>query len=230
MSEEMKRKILLVDDDKSIRVTLSEALSAAGYDVATAVDGEHALEKFPSDVYDLVLLDMKMPGVQGMEVLRQVKAMKSGQPVVMMTGFGTVETAVEALKLGAIDYIQKPFSPDEIRSIVRRVIERRSLEENALASFDQIVEFAKKCIVEHDLEKAYGRLKEAVRLDPTKPEPFNLMGAINEINGDIAGAQKMYRAALALDPSYEPALANLDRTVFGRTREPVQLDRPARPE
>lgn len=223
MSDEMKKKILVVDDDKPIRVTLSEALESAGYEVATAVDGEHALEKFASDAFDLVLLDMKMPGVNGIEVLRQLKSRRATQAVVMMTAYGSVETAVEALKLGAVDYVQKPFTPDEIRSIVHRVTERNALVETGLSSFDQVVEYAKKCVVERDLDKAYTYLREAVRLDPAKPEPFNLMGAIDEINGDVSAAQKMYRAALALDPSYGPALANLDRTVFRKKREPVQL-------
>lgn len=209
-------KILVVDDDKSIRVTLSQALEASGFIVAAAVDGEHALEKFRSDVFDLVLLDMKMPGMDGMEVLRRLKEDRPTQPVIMITGFGTVETAVEALKIGAVDYIQKPFGPDEIRAIVRRVLDRKNLIDENLNTYEEILELAKRCIVARDLDAALGHLKDAMRVDPTKPECFNLVGAISEIKGDVLEAQRLYRAALGLDPSYRPALDNLSRTVHSR--------------
>lgn len=212
------RKILLVDDDKSIRVTIGQALEASGFQVVAAVDGEHALAKFRADVFDLVLLDMKMPGVDGMEVLRRVKSDRPAQPVIMITGYGTVETAVEALKMGAVDYIQKPFSPEEIRSIVHRVLEREDLKEREEATFEDTLELAKRCVVERDLDEAIRYLRKAVQIDPTKPESFNLMGAISEINGDVAEAQRLYRAALGLDPSYRPAIDNLSRTVRPKGR------------
>ncbi len=207
------RKILLVDDDKAIRVTLGEALESSGFRVVAAVDGEHALEKFRSDVFDLVLLDMKMPGMDGMEVLRHIKEERPTQPVIMVTGFGSVETAVEALKLGAVDYIQKPFGPDELRGIVSRVLSREELRTAQTSTFEDNLEWAKRCIVERNLDEAEKHLREAVGLDPTKPETFNLLGAINEIGGNVAEAQKLYRAALGLDPSYWPAIENLARSV-----------------
>lgn len=207
------RKILLVDDDKSVRVTLGQALESSGYQVVAAVDGDHALERFRSDVFDLVLLDMKMPGMDGIEVLRHVKSDRPTQPVIMITGFGSVETAVEALKLGAVDYIQKPFGPDELRSIVERVLSREELPEGRTTTFDENLEWAKRCIVERNMDEAEAHLRDAVRLDPTKPETFNLLGAISEIGGNVAQAQKLYRAALGLDPSYWPAIENLARSV-----------------
>ena len=207
------RKILLVDDDKSIRVTSGQALESSGFEVVAAVDGEHALEKFRSDVFDLVLLDMKMPGMDGMEVLRHVKAERPTQPVIMVTGFGSIETAVEALKLGAVDYIQKPFGPDELRGIIDRVLSRSELTAARTTTFDENLEWAKRCIVERKLDEARKHLRDAVRLDPTKPESFNLLGAISEIGGNTGEAQKFYRAALGLDPSYWPAIENLARSV-----------------
>lgn len=223
MSTDVTSKILLVDDDKAVRVTVSQALESAGHHVVTAVDGEHALEKLREGSFDLVLLDMKLPGMDGMEVLRQIKLKEPAQAVVMITGYGSVETAVEAMKLGAVDYIQKPFGPDEIRAIVRRVLERKRLDEESLKSPDQYVEYAKKSIVEGQLDRAYEYLKSAVKLDPTVPEPFYLMGIIMEVKGSVLDAQRMYRAALALDPSYVPAIRSLDRTVKFR-KEPVRVD------
>jgi DNA-binding response OmpR family regulator len=212
------RKILLVDDDKSIRVTLSQALEASGFQVVAAVDGDHALEKFRGDMFDLVLLDMRMPGLDGMEVLRHVKAQRPSQPVIMVTGFGSVETAVEALKLGAVDYIQKPFSPDELRGIVNRVLSRDEIPDASATTFEDTIEWAKRCIVERNLDEAEKHLRDAVRMDPTKPETFNLLGAISEIGGNVLEAQKLYRAALGLDPSYWPAIDNLARSVRLRSQ------------
>lgn len=224
--ESISGKVLVVDDDKSIRVTISQALESAGFTVVTAVDGQHALDKLAEETdYDVVLLDMKMPGLDGMEVLRKIKEMKPLMPVIMVTGYGTVETAVEAMKLGAVDFIQKPFSPEEIRSIVKRVVERKKLEEGGLYSFEHFVEYAKKAAVQRDLDKAMEHLKNALRVDPTKPEPFYLMGVILEVQGKVDMAQRMYRAALVMDPSYRPALDNLNRTVeYARRRERPDLD------
>jgi DNA-binding response OmpR family regulator len=151
--------------------------------------------------------------MDGMEVLRHVKTERPAQPVIMITGFGSVETAVEALKLGAVDYIQKPFGPDELRSVVHRVLSREELREQATTTFEETLESAKRCIVERNLDEAGKHLRDAVRIDPTKPETFNLLGAISEIDGNVANAQKLYRAALGLDPSYWPAIENLARSV-----------------
>ncbi len=217
------RKILLVDDDKSIRVSLGQALEASGFQVVAAVDGEHALEKFRGDMFDLVLLDMKMPGMDGLEVLRHIKSERPSQPVIMATGFGSVETAVEALKLGAVDYIQKPFGPDELRSIVSRVLAREDLSPEQVSTFEETLEWAKRCIVERNLDEAEKHLRDALRMDPTKPETFNLLGAISEINGKVGEGQRYYRAALGLDPSYWPAIENLARSVRlkGQLEPPV---------
>lgn len=221
----MNEKILLVDDDRSVRVTLTEVLQKAGYQVVTAVDGEHALEKVNEDNFDLVLLDMNLPGVDGIEVLRRIKVEIPSQQVIMITGYGTIETAVEAMKLGACDYIQKPFSPQEICTLVKKVLERRELQASSATSYDSSLEYAKKAIGERDFEKAQSFLKKAMEIDPRKPEPFNLLGVISEMKGNVLEAQRLYRAALALDPTYRPAMSNLDRTVtFGKRNEPIKLE------
>ena len=104
--------ILVVDDEASIRRTLQEILEYEDYDVEQASDGEEALEAIRSTPYDLVLLDVKMPKLDGMEVLRAVADEAPEVPVVMISGHGTIETAVESTKLGAFDFIEKP--PDQI--------------------------------------------------------------------------------------------------------------------
>lgn len=205
-------QILVVDDEKNIRLMMRECLEEAGYRVDVAVDGAHALEKIARQGYDLVLLDLKLPGVDGMEVLRQARLRRPEQPVVMITAHGTVETAVEAMKLGAVDYLQKPFTPGEIQALAARVLARRHLRvDEPAAAFATCIEQAKLLIQRKEFEKALPFLHRAVSLEPEHPEPYNLMGAIHELLGERDHARKMYRAALAVDPSYRPALTNLHR-------------------
>ena len=222
----MKKSVLIIDDEKNIRITLGQCLEGADYEVDTAVDGEHGIDKYNERTYDIVLLDMMMPGIDGMEVLRRIKAKDPLQNVIMITAHGTVETAVEAMKLGAVDYLRKPFSPDEIRSIVKRVIERSQLSEgNAAVDFDAALEFSKSCINRRDYDKAYEYLKKAIGMEVNKPEPYNLLGVLLELKGEVIEALKMYRASLALDPSYKAANANLQRaTDWHYTKEGMDLD------
>jgi len=221
----MKKKILIIDDEKNIRLTLSQCLELSDYHVDTAISGEHGLEKFAVNNYDLVLLDMKMPGIDGMEALRRIERQNPVQKVIMITAFGTIETAVEAMKLGAVDYLRKPFTPDEIRTIVKRVLEREHIDESeAISSFEAALEFAKGCINKRDYAKAYVYLKKAVSLETAKPEPYNLMGALHELDNELLEALKMYRAALAVDPAYKPAESNLKRATEWRyTQEGIDI-------
>lgn len=208
----MAKGILIIDDEKNIRSTLSKCLQNKDYKVDTAVNGEDGLDKFQSGNYNLVLLDMKMPGMDGIEVLGKLKEIDSNVDVIMITAYGTVKTAVESMKLGACDYLRKPFTPEEIRKIVETVLERQELDEDEVNDFDSYVEFAKSCIRDQKYDKATKYLKEAISLDATNPEPFNLLGVLLEIKNRIDEAQKQYRAALALDPTYKPAQDNLERT------------------
>lgn len=119
--------ILLIDDEKSVRTTLSLMLKRVGYQVDEAENGQKALELVKNKFYDLVITDLKMEPVDGMEVLRQVKAINDASEVMVMTAFSTVESGVEAMKLGAYDYIQKPFDKDEFLILVKKALERRKL-------------------------------------------------------------------------------------------------------
>jgi two-component system response regulator FlrC len=124
MSEPMSEqthKILIVDDEQNMRVALFEALSRNGHEVAVAENGQMALEMIARHPPDLVVTDIKMPEMDGLELLRRVKALRPELPVVIMTGFATVDTAVEAMKQGAFDYLLKPFPVEVIEETVARV-------------------------------------------------------------------------------------------------------------
>ena len=117
-----EEKILIVDDDHSMRMALYESLSACGYEVETAENGADALVKFKGGDFAAVVNDMRMPKMSGMDVLRGVKRLSPQTPVILITAYGTVDTAVEAMKEGASEFIMKPFSLDDLESAVKNVL------------------------------------------------------------------------------------------------------------
>src|SRR6202453_1027518 len=122
-----KKQVLIVDDEPNLRKILAAQLSRDGYDVMTAEDGEQGLATLRDHHIDLVVTDLKMPKVDGMQLLREALRLDPDLPIVMITAHGTVDTAVEALKIGAFDYLTKPFDKDEVRAIVAKALKTRLL-------------------------------------------------------------------------------------------------------
>ncbi|MGW8311879.1 MAG: sigma-54-dependent transcriptional regulator [Desulfuromonadales bacterium] len=120
-------RILVVDDEHLIRWSLEQSLKKQGYDVVTAGNGEDALRLVHEETPELMLLDIQLPGIDGLEVLAKVKEIDSEIIVVMVTALGVLETAVKAMRLGAYDYINKPFNLDELSIIVKKALENRQL-------------------------------------------------------------------------------------------------------
>jgi len=207
-----ERRVLIVDDEKNIRFTLPLALEPLGVETDTASDGEEALTKLGEKEFDLILLDLKMPGIDGIEVLRRVRKIRPDIPVILITAYGTIEDSVEAMKIGALDFISKPFSPERIRDLVSRVLDRTRREEEKAVAYGSCIQLGRKSVEEGHMEAAVEHAHRAISIDPERPEAFNLLGAILEIGGDRSNAQTHYRAALSLDPSYEPAQKNLSRS------------------
>ncbi|MBI5446733.1 MAG: sigma-54-dependent Fis family transcriptional regulator [Deltaproteobacteria bacterium] len=121
-------KILVVDDDASLRRILEYNLSQEGYAVATAGSGEEALALLDRGRFDLVVTDIQMPGMDGMDLLRRIKAGSPDTQVVVITAFGTIEMAVEAMKAGAAEYVTKPFNRDELKLTIRKALRFQTLE------------------------------------------------------------------------------------------------------
>ena len=119
--------ILIIDDEKSIRKTLSEILSFEGYAIDEAADGEEGLKKFSAKNYDVVLCDIKMPKLDGIEFLEKAKALNGEVPIIMISGHGNIDTAVEAVKKGAYDYISKPPDLNRLLITLRNAIDRTHL-------------------------------------------------------------------------------------------------------
>lgn len=129
-------RILVADDQEMMRDSLAGLLVREGHEVVAATDGAMAVSKLSASKFDLLITDLKMPKLTGIELLAEAKRIRPEMPVVLMTAFATVQTAVEAMKLGAYDYIQKPFEGDEIKLMVERTLEhsRLKLENAALKS------------------------------------------------------------------------------------------------
>lgn len=120
-------RILVIDDEPIVCESCQRILEDEGLEVETALSGAEAFAKMRENPFDIVITDLKMPGIDGMEVLRTIKREYPDTIVIMITGFSTVETAVEAMKLGAFDYIPKPFTPDEVSVVVKKAIEQKNL-------------------------------------------------------------------------------------------------------
>ena len=126
-------RILVVDDEEIVLDSCTEILRGEGYQLATAADGERGLALVKEFRPDIVVVDLKMPGLSGFDVLARLKESDPTIVTIVITGYATVSSAVEAMKHGAYDFLPKPFTPEEFRLIIRRAVEKRSLTFEAMA-------------------------------------------------------------------------------------------------
>ena len=131
-------KVLVVDDEEGMRHMLSILLKREGYDVSVSEDGNSALKAMAKNQYDFILCDIKMPDMDGLQVLEEIKKRDLEVTVIMMSAYGTIETAIEAMKLGAYDYVSKPFKKDEIVLALKKAEERERLKKENLRLQDQV--------------------------------------------------------------------------------------------
>jgi len=154
--------ILVIDDEETMRDSCRQTLSRDGSRVAVAEDGLRGLAMLKKESFDLVILDLKMPGLSGMEVLKKIEEEDPEVVVVVITGYATVESAVEAMKIGAYDFIPKPFTPESLRAIVKRALDKRELAlENVLLRGELKASFGPDVIVGQS--KLMKKVEELVR-------------------------------------------------------------------
>jgi two-component system nitrogen regulation response regulator NtrX len=165
MVEKVKGKVLVIDDEASIRTSVRKVLEYEGYTVAEAADGAKALESLATERPDAVLLDIKMPGMDGMEVLRRIVEADRSLPVIMISGHGTIATAVEATRLGAFDFLEKPVDRERLLLTARNAISSRMLSDEK-ASLEEVVTKEFRIIGE---SRAIGDLLDAIAtIGPTQ--------------------------------------------------------------
>ena len=125
--EELKAKVLLVDDEEDFLTTLAERLEARGLKVSTAASGKDAVGKVDDQNFDLIILDLAMPGIDGLETLKRIKAKQPDAEIIMLSGQGSIKTSIEAMKLGADDFLEKPVSISELMTKISEAKDKRLL-------------------------------------------------------------------------------------------------------
>jgi len=159
-----KEKILIIDDEEIVRDSCIQILAKRNYEIITAENGEAGLELLEDFQPDLALVDLKMPGISGYEVLDQIHEYDSTIVTIVITGFATVDSAVESMKKGTYDFLPKPFKPDELRLIVQRGLERRKLilETIALRREKEMLREQFAAIVSHELKSPLGAVQQSM--------------------------------------------------------------------
>lgn len=135
-------KIFIIDDELSVRTSLEEWFLEDGFQVVTAASGEEALKKMHAGPYDLILLDIKMPGMDGITLQKKIKEIDLEAIIIIITAYASVDTAVEALKLGAFDYVTKPFDPDDLSNLVNNALKQKNLTKENLQLKEKISELS----------------------------------------------------------------------------------------
>ena len=222
--------ILVVDDERNVRLMYRTALDSM-FQVDEAESAARALDKFHAKRYDIAILDLRMPDMTGLELLEQMNHQGINTPVVFVTAYADVPNAVSAMKCGAIDFLQKPVTPDQLRAIVKDVLVRHSLEERKAPEahdFDYFLRCAKRAINLRDFAAARRNLISALEIEPDSPQALNLAGVMFEMREEFDQARRYYGRAIKVNKDFEPAQANMRRIYelfhFGSSQEPFNLE------
>lgn len=180
--------VLVVDDEQDIRDASERILSRVGYQVQMASRGDEALDILNKESVDIMLLDLKMPGMDGLEVLERVRKQNTQIQVIVITGYATVETAIEAMKQGAYDFIPKPFEPDQLRIVVNRAWEKiRFIREAEKLELER-----NRTLSDLDMEKS--RIRTII-------ESFPSGVMVTDPKGRVVLMNPAFKQLLGLDPA-----------------------------
>ena len=186
------KKVLVVDDTKNIRTLLSMCLELEGYQVITAADGNQALALLQGEEFSLTFLDIKLPEMPGTEVLRKIRALGINTPIIIMTAFATVKNAVECTKLGAVVYLQKPFTAEKVRKVLQEISKDLTINITDVATFHSK---AKNLMAGNKYEESFQQLKGALSIDPGCGETYRLIAELYKAQGDFREAERFYTIA-----------------------------------
>lgn len=163
-------KILIAEDDDLNLQNLQELLESCGYETHGVGDGRQALDAFGHDSYDLIITDLRMPNMDGLELLRQIKELNADQLIILVTGYGSVQTAVDAMKIGAFDYITKPLKDDLVRLTVSRALSFARLKEENIDLKDRLqdkFDFGKMIGYSDSMKKVFEKIEKVAKTDST---------------------------------------------------------------
>ena len=196
-------RILVVDDERNIRKNLGMMLEAAGYAVDTAGNGEEALTKSKEQHYDIAFVDLQMPKMGGLELTRFLRGLSRTTAIVILTAYGSVANKVEAMKLGATDFLEKPFDPKAIQLLVEEILLRNQLGPGGLV--EDLLHLAELARERKVYVEARVYLKTAMLRDLARPEPYYWLGVLCDQEGDTRQAAHYYYMALDVSPTFRPA-------------------------
>jgi FixJ family two-component response regulator len=224
----MNERLLIVDDETNVCLSFRMTLETEGYEIFEAHSGAQALQFFAEHSFALAILDVRMPGMDGLELLAKMRESGIRVPAVVVTAHGDVPHAVKALKLGAIDFLEKPLHPEAFRNIVAEILDRHARQDDSpVETFNARLAAAKRCLNLRAFANARLHLAKALELNSKSAEAFNLGGVLAELLEDYDKAKKYYGRAIKLDKNYEPAQQNMRRLFevdhFGSSKEPVNL-------
>ena len=227
----MKQRILIVDDEPNVRLGYRVTLETEGYEVTEASGATEALHAFAINRFDLAILDLRMPEMDGLQLLAEIRKAHLSVPVIIITAYGDIPNAVRAMKLGAIDFLQKPLKPEMLRHVASEVFERHAPppteQEQERNDFYTHLFAAKRLINLQDFAAAKEHLLRALKLNPGSAEACNLAGVFYEMKQDYDRARQYYGKAIHLDHHFEPAQQNMRRLYelfqFGSSKEPFNL-------
>jgi len=188
--EKMSIPILIVDDEPNVRLMYRTALAGLGYDIFEANSGESALEQFRARKYEVAILDLRMPGMDGLELLGKMQQLGINTPVAIITAYGDVPNAVRAMELGAIDFLPKPPTPEQLRFVVHDILLRHSAPLSPVGGrdFDYYLRSAKRAINLRDFAAANRCLVKALDLDAGSRQAINLVGVMLEMREEHENA------------------------------------------
>jgi two-component system OmpR family response regulator len=224
----MRPRILIVDDETNVRLNYRVTLETEIYEIVEAASAARALHQLIEQSFSLAILDMRLPGMDGLALLARMREIGVTVPVMIVTAYSDVPHAVRAMKLGAIDFLQKPLRPEDLRHIVAEILERHApREEHQIKDFHSHIVAAKRCLNLRSFEYARLHLVQAMELNTKSVEAFNLAGVLAEMLDDVDKAKKYYGQAIKLNKNYEPAQQNMRRLFelqhFGSSSEPFNL-------
>ena len=224
----MNKRILIVDDETNVRLNFRTALETEGYEVFEVSSGEEAVQLLAEHSFALAILDIRMPGMDGLELLAKMRESGIWVPAVIVTAYSDVPNAVKAMRLGAIDFLQKPLRPEDLRNIATEILRRHTVPDGSSGeTFSAHIVVAKRCLNLGAFGRARLHLVKALELNAKSAEAFNLAGVLAEVLEDYDKAKKYYGQAIKLDKKYEPAQQNMRRLFevdhFGSSKEPVNI-------
>lgn len=186
------KKVLVVDDTKNIRTLLSTCLEMEGYEVTTADNGADAFRIFQTAEFDLAFLDIKLPELSGTEVLRRIRQAGLQTPVIIMTAFATVKNAVECTKLGAVAYLQKPFTAEKVRLTIHELEGNPAIYQH---DYQRLLECGERLFAANKIEEAYQYFTQALAKNPCCGEIYERIGMVYQSKGEQAEADRFFEIA-----------------------------------